>query len=914
MKSGLPAEPALVGRDQEIHLLRQNLDSALNGHGTTVFICGEAGIGKTRLVNEFLIFAKKMGVKTLSGSCLSGAAIPYFPFTEAFNTYVSTTDDEKEKSAITKELGITEWLKGSEYSRELAARRLGIAEWLKGPEYPRDSLTKELLSAPQIERDRTFEAVARVFLQLSTKDPLIFFLDDLQWADQLSLALLHYLSRKCINTHLLIIGTYRSEEIIPSREERIHPLEQTMFAMSREDLLVKVELDRLKQNDFPKLLESILGSSADEEFVEKLYDETEGNPLFALETLGLLVDESFLSEKEGLWTLAAPLEKIGIPSKVQEVIAQRIARLAREEKELIDLGAVFGFSFSPDMLSRSLALDVAKVLRTLVEIKQRHRLIRSTDSRFEFTHHKIRETIYANMPNELRRIYHLKAANCLEQVLTKEFSDRHIPDLAHHYVEGGALEKAFEYLAKLGEKAVNIFANMQAIEYLNKAIDATQKIASLDTKENLTRIYMLRGRAWCAQGEFTRAKSDFNLLLQNVTDISDDECAEAHYWYGYAVTGEGNFPGGMPHFVRAMETARETGNKLIESRSLNAQGYSLFYNLNTLEEGRKRLEESSRICEEIGNKVTEAQNRIFLGWYHNWRSEFNLAKENTKKGLALAEKLGDKYWRLTALRLLGWICAGEGKYNDAISTIQRCLEFSQEWAIEVYDRGTPLLTILGWIYHDLSNLEPAIEYHEEALRNATDLWVSGMPALVDLGRSYLSKNDYETAEKYFKEAASLNPPHGLGKWRFKTRIFLGLGEISLAKGDYAKALKLGEASLVISEKASTRKYIARSLKLKAEALANMGNLEKAVELMEEALALAQQVGNPPLLWQIHYSLGLLLEKKENPQKANVHYAEAIELIKATALKLDDPSLKKSLLTSQATKTIRTSHARTSQNM
>jgi predicted ATPase len=155
LKPGLPAEPALIGRDQEIRQLLQHLNSASKGKGTTIFIGGEAGVGKTRLVNELLNQAKNMGTKILKGWCLSEAAIPYFPFTEAFNAYISTTSDEKAKSSLKKELGIT--------------------GWLKGPEFARDSKARELFSTPEIERDRTFEAAARVLFEQSVQEPLILF-------------------------------------------------------------------------------------------------------------------------------------------------------------------------------------------------------------------------------------------------------------------------------------------------------------------------------------------------------------------------------------------------------------------------------------------------------------------------------------------------------------------------------------------------------------------------------------------------------------------------------------------------------------------------------------------------------------------------------------------------------------------
>jgi predicted ATPase len=897
LRHALPAEPTLIGRDEEIKTLLHYFNSALDGKGTTVFVCGEAGVGKTRLVNEFLKHAKKAGAKILSGWCLSEAAIPYFPFTEAFNAYISTASDEKAKSTMKKQLGMTGWLKGPESSREAKAH--------------------EMLSTPEIERDRTFEAVARVLLQSSEKEPLVLFLDDLQWADHLSLALLHYLARKCKASKLLIIGTYRSEELIRTKEEKLHPLEQTMFSMSREDLLIKMELNRLKRNDFPELLTSMFHSLTDENFVEKIYKETEGNPLFALETLNLLVEEGFLSERDDRWALAAPFEKVGIPTKVHEVIAQRIARLGREERKLLDLAAISGYSFNPDILSRTSELDITDVLQTLNEIEKRHRLVRSEDSAFTFTHQKIREVICEDLPGELRKVYHLKTASCLKQVLAEKISDGYLADIAFHYVEGGAPEKAFEYLIKLGEKAVNICANAQAIEYLSEALEAARKTADLATKENLAKIYKLRGRAWLGQDEKTKARNDFNLMLQHAANIGDESMvAEAHHLLGASYEAYfGEMDDAMRHLNTAVEMARKTGNKRLEAKSLGTIGSTFMWGTNpdTMDEGRKRLEESSRIAKEIGDKIIEASNLGTLGMYYNWRGEFNQAKEKLNRVLALDEEVRSTPGMAFDLLCLCMVLAGNGEYNDAISAAHKCLQLARGSGLVSYI--CMVLNTLGWIYHDLSNIELAIKYNNEALEVAKAHQKSrasgAVPmSLLNLGMDYLCKNDYESAEKYFKEVINVYEQHRVGWWRIESRILLGRGEIALAEGDYAKALKLAQDSLAISEKTNAKKYIARGLNLKAETLAKMGNIEEAFGLMQNASKLAQEVGNPPLLWQVHYSLGLLHEKHENPLEANAHFSEAIALIEATASKLNDKSLADTLLTAQKTMEIREAFTKT----
>ncbi len=892
--SRLPAEPKLVGRDREIKQLTQHLNFALKGKGTTVFISGEAGVGKTRLVNEFLKLAKKRGAKIFSGWCLSEANIAYFPFREAFDTCASTISDAKSRSVVAKHLEITGWLSGQEPADE--------------------SKPRELFSTPEIERDRTFEAAVRVILQLSAQDPLILFIDDLHWADPSSLALLHYLSRKCRNSRLLIIGAYRSEELAHSKEERSHPLEETMFSMSREDLLTRMELNRLKRNDFPDLLRSIFRSSLSAEFEEKLFEETEGNPLFAIETLNMLVDEGYLSEKDERWVLTAQTEKIAIPSKVHEVINRRIQRVGREERKLLDLAAVCGCSFTSDMLSAVLMLDIADVLQALVELEHRHRLVRSVDSAFEFTHQKIREVVYGNMPSELRRIHHLKIAHCLERILTKKITEGHMADVAFHSIEGGSPEKAFGYLIKLGEKAVQMAASEQAIDYLNKALETAQKKPNLATRGQLAEIYKFRGIARLHLEKRKKAIDDFGLMLQNATDLNDELLiSEAHRWLGLAYQPYfGETDEAMRHLTTAVETARKIGNKPLEAKILNTIGYTLFWGLETRNESRCRLEESSKICKEVGDKATDASNLVWLGMHDNWNGEFGHAKGKLHKAIALIEEVSGR--PAVFMRwCLSMVLAGNGEYNEAISTLQRCLQLARDSGF--WSTAAMILNTLGWICHDLTNIDLAIKYNNEALEVVKTYHrgrASGAvpSAYENLAFDYLHKNDYEKAERYFKEVVNVYDQHRQGYWLIESRLRLGRGEIALAKGDCAHALRIAEDAIAVHRKSGRKKYLAKSLKLKAEVLAEMGNIEEAINVMGNALSLAQHVGNPPLLWQIHYSFGLLEEEYGDAEKANEHYAKAMALIEAVASQLNDAVLKSTLLTSQDTRAIRDAYART----
>jgi len=897
-KSLLPSEPVLVGREREISQLKRYLDLTMNGEGRLALINGEAGIGKTRLVNEFLTYAKKRGIQVLSGWCLSEAAIPYFPFMEAFNTYVSDLDDEKSKSSVTKQLGITGWLKGP----QLRTKELGF---------------RELVSTSQITKDRTFDAVADTFLLLTSKEPLILFIDDLQWADQLSLAMLHYLSKKCRNTKLLILGTYRSEDIVPV-DGKPHPLEDTLFNLSREGLMTKIELDRLTQNELPTLLDSIFNTNFGKQFVDRLYSETDGNPLFALETLNLLAEEGYISEHSGSWQLTSPAETIGIPSKVHDVILRRISRLDREERELLDIAAVCGQTFDANDLSRILSLDLIVVLKKLVEIETRHKIIRSSDSQFVFTHQKVREVIYKNLQVALRRAYHLKTASCLEDVLSEKIIDGKIADIAHHYVEGGAAEKAFEYLVLLGEKAVDIFANEEAIKHLDKALEATQTNPSLATTEILIKIYRLRGIAWrrIEERPYEKAVHDFNLMLKNATLICDDlMIAEAHYWFSTAYNpyfvDDKESEERIQHITTALEIARKIDNKQLEARAIYQIGGSLFTQSNTRDESIKLFENVIRIGIETDDIRIQARSLRMIGIYHNHRDEYRKAKEYLERAITLFNESGSLP-PVDPLFYLTIALTGLGEYSKAISTGHKCLHYCQEYGFrnEVW-----ILNTLGWIYYQLSNIELAKKYNNESLEYAQSkniqLADGGVPfALSNLGMDYLYENNLEEAEKYIEEAWRVRHQHPGEGMRLVTRLYLYLGKIALAKNNYNLALNNAEESLALSKKNSFKKYISKGLKLKAETYGKMGKLTEAIELMNKALNITNQIKTPHLLWQINYRTGILHEKNGDSNTANEYYSEAINLIEFTASKLHDESVMKTLLNASLTKTIRDAYART----
>ena len=299
---------------------------AFSGKGATVFISGEAGAGKTRLTTEFLNIAKKKQVTVLTGWCLSDVAIPYFPFIEAFDSYISSNEDD-EVSIANQQLSLKTWLIGNQSQ---ANETLGN-------------------TYPEVWKDQTFRAVAQELLFLSTKKPLILILEDIHWADSASLSLLHYLARQAVSERILILATFRSEELNAYVEGRPNPLSKVLLLMGREGLYQEIKLSSLSQDDVRRIAENMLGGSVSSNLVEKLAAETMGNPLFVVESLRMMHQQGSLSKTNGQWSLC--VDNFEIPTKVKDVILRRLEALKSDQRIILDAASVVGEKFDPKLIA-----------------------------------------------------------------------------------------------------------------------------------------------------------------------------------------------------------------------------------------------------------------------------------------------------------------------------------------------------------------------------------------------------------------------------------------------------------------------------------------------------------------------------------------------------------------------------------
>ena len=412
------------GRRAELEVLDLALDDAIGGHGSLVLIAGQAGIGKSRLLDEVSRRAREREMNVLWGRCWeAGGAPAYWPWIQSLRTYLSGVDDE-----------------------ELGAGRAELATIL--PELGEPAPHSGDSDAA---RFRLFEAVGSLLVQAANERPTVLILDDLHAADEPSLLLLRFAAGQVADAPLLIVGAHRDVEL-----ERGAPLLAVVPELVRERRTRQLELSGLSQPEVALLIESAGGSRASQQSVEAIHRGTEGNPLFVAEMARLLASEGRL---EGAGDQALPL-----PPGVREVIGGRLSRLSEECKSVLVLAAVLGREFAFTSLVQAGDRSEEEVLDALEEALSAHVIseVPGAPDRLRFAHALIRDTLYSELAGPRRARLHRTVGEALEQ---RYAADRgpHLAELAHHFYAAGDSAKAVEYAQLAGERAVALFAYEEAV-------------------------------------------------------------------------------------------------------------------------------------------------------------------------------------------------------------------------------------------------------------------------------------------------------------------------------------------------------------------------------------------------------------------------------------------------------------------
>ena len=441
-----------VGRQQELAGLQQALERAGAGHGQVAAIVGEPGVGKSRLVYEFVHSHHMQGWLALESASVSyGKATPYFPVIDLLKRYGHIEDHDDTRTIRAKVTG--QVLTLDEALQDTIPALLALLDAL-----PEDHPFLKL--DPPQRRQRTLDALKRMLLRESQMQPLLLVFEDLHWIDSETQALLNSLVESLPTAQLLLLVNYRPEY---------------QHGWGSKTYYTQLRLDPLPPVSADELLQALLGNDPSLAPLKPLLIvRTEGNPFFLEESVRTLVETGVLRGERGAYRLAQALPTVQVPATVQAVLAARIDRLPPEEKQLLQTAAVIGTEVPLALLQAIAEVPEEPLRRGLTHLQAAEFLYETRlfpEIEYTFKHALTQQVAYETLLQERRRALHARIVEALEALAGERVAEQ-VERLAHHALRGEVWDKALAYCRQAGEKAMARSAHREAVGYFEQALSA----------------------------------------------------------------------------------------------------------------------------------------------------------------------------------------------------------------------------------------------------------------------------------------------------------------------------------------------------------------------------------------------------------------------------------------------------------
>jgi predicted ATPase/KaiC/GvpD/RAD55 family RecA-like ATPase len=827
-------EIPLIDRIEEMKLLKEAVDRAIQGEGGLVFLHGEAGIGKTRLTRELRAYAQLRGMQVLYGRCpalfrMDGVP-PYVLWSEVIRDYLETCSPEH----LYKIIGF--------YPAEIAKLVPELRQKL-------GSIPKSFPISPEHEQNRLFEAASQFITNISREAPLLVILDDLQWTDPSSLLLLHYLVRGVYRAPLLVLGAYRSTDV-----DARHPLAPVLTELNRERLLQSVRLKRMALGDVSEMIKGILEQEdVSSEFCRLVYEKTGGNPFFVEEVVKSLKEEGVIYREDNRWEFKE-VSKIEFPETVKTVIKTRIDRLGEECQDVLTLASFIGNDFTIEAMCAVTGIEETKLLELMDKLFKtgliKERVIRG-EGVCSFADILVRDVVYEEVSPLKHKKLHGVVGCALEKVYAKKI-DEHLGELASHFLESGNKDKALDYYLKAGEKAAKIYANGEAASYFQSALGLLEEKEG-ETREK-GRVLERLGDIKSLIGEYDECMKYWNdtLLLweQWYKEASTLDTARLHRKMAHVLWEEiGDTEKAMEHQDEALKIL-EAEPESVELARLYADMAHMCWRMGDTDKARLWAEKALEFAKKLNDNEIISISCLDLGAAFKMIGESKKALEFMETALEIA--LDNNYLE-TAARA----------YNNLPTALppeeteraMECLEKAYELAKKVGDINTMCFagSNLAGYFAGAGNLGRALALSEESVvldrktGNQNHLTMS----LGELGNEYQILGEWDKSEKCLKEA--FNIAQTLKDYQAVAMGYGGLANFYYEKGEYAKAKELAEKGYeAIKETGDKMMQWYYSYYITTTCM-ELGEIEKAQSqignLYRSALEVEAKTGNKqPIAW------------------------------------------------------------------
>ena len=864
----------LVGRERELETLHERFREMRTGRGQVVFLAGEAGIGKSRLLLEFRRSLADRGEDAtwLEGQCVSfGQAIPFLPLVDQLRRNFGIEELDGEPEIIAK--------------IEHGMRRMGGLEaqipylrYLLGVD-PGDPRAAAIDAAAR--RSRILEAVRALSLAGARIRPLVLVFEDLHWVDTSTEEYLAGLLDAVASARIMVVLTYRIGYAPPFGSRSFYTT-ITLHALSSDDALAMAG-GVLGSADFPR------------ELAEALTAKAEGVPLYVEEVAKTLLDVGVLRRENGGYRLVRRLDEARIPDTIQGIIMARLDRLGEDGKRAVQLASVIGRQFLKRLLGRiaGLTYELDGLLGELKTLEIVYELGLLPEPAYIFKHAVIQDVAYQSLLVQRRRDLHRAVGQAIEELYADRLGD-HYEELAHHFAQGEAWAKAFEYLVRSGDKARDTYANEAAIANYTRAIDVVARVTPELPLSAVLEVYQRRSRLQLvvARNEEAIAGLDKMLALARAAGdrrLEGEALADLAFSHAYTLSWE-HQPVAARYADEAAAVAREIGDDRILTRALASRG-SVHCAYGELDQGIRLIEQSVRLGEPLGAPTLYLNGLWYLGQVHNWRGEYPEAIEIQRRVTREAEAIHDEFNEGIGYWSLGLAHIGRGLYTEARAVLDDGLVKARERRSH-YNIGR-ITNSLGWLYQELGDFDRALELDREAAELGRQHRIgnveisSRLNIASDLVRRGEAGQALETLGGMVEQVEK-----GLGshRWRWDMRMSVGLAEALIALGRGDEALAWVERAAATARSTGSAKYLGKCHALRGELAILARRWDDAVTELDHAVAVGRRIGYPTLTWQAAHLLARAEIAAGRVEEAVVTARVTVETIDLVAARAPEPAL------------------------
>ena len=726
-----------VERQKELYRLNSFLDQALTGNAVPVFLMGEAGSGKTTLMQEFSRLAYEAHPELLIavGQCnaQTGPGDPYRPFRDLLEILTGDLEIDWTVGMLNREQVLRIWeaiphviqaistagphlldvlVPVAPLVHRLAPYLAAHTDWF---DQFQAAASLEPLRHPDLDQGQVLEELTQVVRGIANRHPLLLIIEDLQWADDASLNALFHLSRRLTNSRVLLLSSYRTGENIARQAAdhaapgATHTPENLILELTRQYGDIQVRLDQTSPSEGRKFIQSLLDLEPNrfgEDFRENLFSHTLGHPLFAVEMLrSMRQNRNIVQDEAGYWVENKSSPSAPRPARVEALIEQRLRHLDPLQRELLNVASVEGERFTVEIVAAVVSLDLAAALKSFIhDLEQQHHLIQEQGqvhvqslslNRFQFHHMLIQEYLYSQLlPSERRRL-HSKIADELERMLFKpeygqapdqgntsittagdpgETLDTFGPALLHHFWTGENWMKAATYAHHLGKRARQRYAMREAIGYYEQALVALEHQDR--TQNDLIFDVLL---------DWEEAAFKFSTYMDQLKYLSRAEeiarkmndkprLIHALHWTANVLLARGLWTQAGPALTESLSLAEELGN---EELSVHPTYFKAL--MTTFADPAQALR-WTKIAGDLSHKYDDLQFEA-LSFATSAQvlaqlGEFDRSLKSIQHARQLSERLGSPLTDSDVDLLAAWACLAMGDWNRALELGQMSVEKS----------------------------------------------------------------------------------------------------------------------------------------------------------------------------------------------------------------------------------------------